>query len=169
MMDDDIAELKAQIAEQDAVERRFERLEAANAELKASNAALTAEVAALKPKPVPAPKPIEPVVKISNPVQASSFIMPSDDELEQLADIVVEKYPQLGDTSGLVDYGRYRPDPKECADCEELEFSAQFKKSFRALGNMYRTEAPDHKRYVSHWIDLAGAKARGRLFGLLPL
>jgi hypothetical protein len=88
--DDAIAEPEAQAAERDEIERRFDRLEAEiakgaqeNEKLKASNASLRAEVDALRPKPAPVRQPIEPIVRITYPAAASSFGMPSDDELSR--------------------------------------------------------------------------------------
>ena len=51
-MDDEIAELKAQIAEQDANEKRFERLEAKIAEGAQENEQLKAKIASLEERGV---------------------------------------------------------------------------------------------------------------------
>jgi hypothetical protein len=117
------------------------------AELKASNAALAAEIASLKPKPVQPPKPIEPVVKISYPVAASSSPMPTDDELRRLREIVTRYDPALGDCShmGIHRASRYQ---------NETEWVSQFRKSFVGVGKMYRLPEPDRKHHWYHFKDL---------------
>jgi hypothetical protein len=153
-MDDDIAELKARVAEQDANEKRFASLEAENAdrarenaELKASNSSLRAEVEKLKPKPAPLPRPlVEEGTKISYPTPAASFAMPSDDQLLRLTAIAVGAYPAFADCSRM---GLHRPSPEQ----NRNEWNKQFKAAFLALGNMRRSETPDHKHYCHHWKD----------------
>jgi hypothetical protein len=145
--DDEIAALKSQVA---ALEARLDERDAKDSR-----------------KSIVRP-PIGPIVRVTYPVAASPFVMPSDDELEQLVEVVTRKYPALGDTTGIVDYGRYRPDPEECAEREGLEYSSQFKTAFRALGNLHRTETPDRKRYVTHWVDLCEFKSPGATLRFSP-
>jgi hypothetical protein len=71
--------------------------------------------------------------------------MPSTDELHRLRDIVAAKLPRLNVTDGLV----FRGDAQQ----NEAEYFKQFCASFRALGALHRTEKPDRKRYLSHWIE----------------
>jgi hypothetical protein len=119
-------------------------------------AVLQAQVAELKSRldakdAPPAPAKIvtkprdEEGTTVSFPVPHSAFIMPSQDELRRLRDIVFANYPKLNVTEGLV----FRGDNEQ----NEAEYFRQFCASFRALGAMHRTEAPDRKRYISFWID----------------
>ena len=147
-MDDEIAELKAQIAEQDANEKRFERLEAKIAEGAQENEQLKAKIAALEERGVrksivPPPRPIE-GARVLHPMAPSCFTMPSDDELCRLAYIVVEKYPAFGDASGPAFHGSEEE--------REKDWFNQFELSFRALGAMKRLAEPDRKHYLSHHV-----------------
>jgi hypothetical protein len=134
----------------DVTERRFAKIEA-------ENAAMRAELAEIKArggrKVLPAP-PVEPVVKISHPIAASTFVMPSDAELGSLREIVCTKYPQLGESAGLV----WRGSREE----NEIEYFSTFKLAFLALGDMHRIEAPNRKRYVTHWSEEAEIWLRRR-------
>jgi hypothetical protein len=81
-------------------------------------------------KPVEPPRPL-----VSYPLPATEFIRPTERELRQLYDIVLEKYPQLGPR------GR---DPEQ--------HYLGFRSSFERLGHVKRTASPDRRHYVSHHI-----------------
>jgi hypothetical protein len=122
---EEIAELKSQIAE---LNRRIGSKDASPA---------PAKIAPAMPEPEG--------TTVSFPVARSAFVMPSQEEFRRLRDIVFAKFPKLNVTEGLV----FRGD----AEQNEQEYFKQFCASFRALGMLHRTAAPDRKRYVSYWID----------------
>jgi hypothetical protein len=154
--EDEIESLKTQIAERDAIDERFDRLERSNEALCTENKTLRAKVAALEKRGsrksiVPPPRPLE-GTRVFYPIPPSCFTMPSDEQLCQLADIVIETYPAFGDTSGPAFHGS--------VDEREADWLSQFKLSFRALGAMKRLAEPDRKHYLSHHIDACEAHLR---------
>lgn len=84
----------------------------------------------------------------------SSFVMPSDAELNRLREIVGLHYPDLIDSSGPAFSGS--------KSARMQDWNDQFKLAFLALGNMRRLDQPDHKRYASHWIEEAEIWLRPR-------
>jgi hypothetical protein len=145
-MDDDIAELKAQVAERDGIERRFEKIEAENAALHAKIAAL--EERGVRKSIAPPPRPLEEGTRVFYPTPAASFAMPSDDQLQRLTAIAIGAYPAFADCSCM---GLHRPSPEQ----NRSEWNKQFKAAFLALGHMRRTNEPDRKHYWYHWKDKA--------------
>jgi hypothetical protein len=128
----------------DDIEKGFAELRAENAELRSKIAALEERGGrkVLPPPPLP-----EEGARVFYPVQPSTFVMPNDDELNRLQEIVCRKYPQLGDTGGPAFYGSKEE--------RRADWFKQFNAAFLALGNMHRTKTPDHKRYASHWTEEA--------------
>jgi hypothetical protein len=57
-----------------ALETRLHEIEAENKALKAANKALRARIEALEPKPAAPVKPIEPIVKVTNPIAAATLM-----------------------------------------------------------------------------------------------
>lgn len=108
-------------------------------------AAITAEIAAIKAgnKPVP-PPPIDDRagVHITQIVEPSSFVRPTEKELRCLYDIVLAKYPRLGPRLS-----------SRSADQEKEEYFDGFIWSFERLGYIGRLGAPDTRRYVNHWVE----------------
>jgi hypothetical protein len=153
---EETAALKARVAEQDEIDARFERLEAKIADGTQENEQLKAKVAALEAlqgrKVLPPPRPIEEGTKVSYPIAPSKCVVPTDEELSQLREIVCRKYPEFGDITGPAFYGsKYE---------RERDWQKQFERAFLALGAMKRLEAPDTKHYFSHHVDAAEAYLR---------
>jgi hypothetical protein len=140
--EDEIEELRTEIAEQDAVEQRLERLERDNAALHAANVSLTAKIAAIgergSRKVLPPPRPAEEGAKVSYPITPSSFTMPSGAELGRLRKIVGQCYPQLMDSSGLAQWHRY-----VTAEENEAAYVEEFRQSILSLGGMRMLPKPD--------------------------
>jgi hypothetical protein len=115
------------------------------AQLESDLAALKAQVAPPAPAKIAPAMPKPEGTTVSFPVARSAFIMPSSDELRRLRDIVFANFAKLNVADGLV----FRGD----AEQNSAEYFRQFCASFRALGALHRTEKPDRKHYLSHWID----------------
>jgi hypothetical protein len=137
----------------DETEKRFAKLEAANAALarkvakaETSNAALRAEVESLKPKAPPPPRPIE-GTRVSYPVTPSKCGVPTDEELSRLREIVTRYDPALGDCSHM---GIHRASQYQ----NETAWASEFRKSFMGIGRMYRLAEPDRKHYWYHFKDI---------------
>lgn len=129
-------------------EERIERLEQENRGLRAQSAALEAQVAQLQHfqgrKVIAEPAPLERSVTISEIPAGSSFIMPTDSQLEALAKIVGAKYPSMTDTNCQGFHGD--------VDSREQDWWKQFKAAFRAIGAFGRLDQPDRKKYLSYHI-----------------
>jgi hypothetical protein len=115
------------------------------AELERQAAALADEIAALKagqPKPAPQPRDERPLISyIESP---SHFVRPTSKELRRLADVVIAKYPKLGPRRSL----------RGTLDDEfDDDFQNGFVWSFERLGFPMRSERPDTRHYVEHWLN----------------
>lgn len=125
------------------------QVEARLAALEAENGELRAEINLLRPRPAPEPRPSddEGIVRITTLAPtAPGFIMPPDDEMVRLREIVLQHYPLLA------------PHGKE----DEADFHQAFVISFKALGFMSRAAAPDYSRDPCFWVDHA-SEVIGRL------
>jgi hypothetical protein len=114
------------------------------AQLEQQAAAITAEIAAIKAgKTSPSQPPINdrPGVRITELVEPSSFVRPTNKELRQLYDTVLARYPQLGPRLSA-----------RWADDERQEHFDGFTWSFESLGYIGRTAMPDTKHYVNFWV-----------------
>jgi hypothetical protein len=113
------------------------------AQLEQQAAAITAEIAAIKASKTSPPQP--PLddragVRITELVEPSNFVRPTEKELRQLYEIVLAKYPQLAPHLS-----------SRWADDEKREHFDGFVWSFERLGYIGRTAMPDQKHYVSFW------------------
>jgi hypothetical protein len=112
-------------------------------------AQLEAEIAQLKaghrdPRAAPVADQYEQGVRITQLVEPSNFVRPTEKELRKLYDIVLAKYPQLVPRLSA-----------RWADDERREHFDGFVWSFERLGYVGRTSAPDTRRYVNHWVEEA--------------
>ena len=136
----------------DDLEARFASLEQRNAELEQRNVALERRLAKLEPAPA-APHRHRPVVVTYPTPVARSETLPTDEEFEQLQQIVLTKFPAL-ELAGLA------PD----------EYHRQFQRAFRWLMIVERLEqnrvATD--RWLTFWLDKARAYSGNADIGVRP-
>jgi hypothetical protein len=91
----------------------LKNLEQRFAKLESENASLCAEIAELRPKPAAAPKPpIEQQTVVTYPTPFASVVMPSNEQLIALANIVVGIHPELSGRMGL----HRATDEEDCRD-----------------------------------------------------
>ena len=95
----------------------------------------------LPPKSVPQPDE-RPLMSYLTP--PSNFVRPTEKELRRLADIVVGKYPKLGARKSLRGL---------LGDEFDADFRDGFAWAFERLGFIGRTQEPDKKHYVEHWLN----------------
>ena len=141
--------------------------------LRAEHEALGKRIAKLegsKPDAPKRPHADEPRgVRVTTSVPQSTLIMPSDEQLHKLLDIVLASYPRLAPAIELSFMQRLtlRNASKELADQIKPDvkgIEAGFFKNFRAcfvsIGGMKLMEEPDRRHYVSHHVEVARAWLR---------
>jgi hypothetical protein len=140
MVTETVAEMRSRLAAQDVE----------IAELGQRVAVLEDWAAELR-RPVPAsvaapPRKAEPDgVRIFHPQDRPAIELPNDQQMCQLAEIVLAKYPKLGpDTSNA----RWR-------DMNVEEFHRGFCASFRRIASLNRTDEFNTKRGIRHFVDEA--------------
>jgi hypothetical protein len=117
------------------------------AELEAQVATQATEIADLRSR-LPVPRivrpPVEEGVSITHPSPVSSYIAPSEKELERLYAAVFARHPGLEPTF----VGKF-------ADEDFAYCFRSFRCAFTRIGFLGRADVPDHKRYLSFWVDEA--------------
>jgi hypothetical protein len=115
--------------------------------LEEESAALKKKLAVLEANVAPPPAPISKIepegVRISYPVEAPPFTMPTDEEFDGLQEVVLGKYPQLA--------------PAEHA---AYEFSSDFRRAFRYVAAIKRSDKPNGKYGLGWWIDYVATTYR---------
>jgi hypothetical protein len=119
------------------IEQRLTTLERENAQLRGKLARMEAIQQRGKSAIVDhAAMPVAREVSISHPIPASTFPMPTTDELCQLMTAVGRVYPEL-------------------VSSNDIEYRKQFEACFLAIGNLRRLEKPSSKVYLSWHLQLA--------------
>ncbi|HXR23787.1 MAG TPA: hypothetical protein VN742_00400 [Candidatus Binataceae bacterium] len=125
----------------------MQNVDARIAELEAQVATQATEIADLRSR-LPAPRivtaPVEDGVTITHPSPISSYIAPSEKELERLYAGVFARHPGLEPTF----VGKF-------ADEDFAHHFKSFRGAFTRIGFLGRADVPDQKRYLNFWIDEA--------------
>jgi hypothetical protein len=123
------------------------------AELERAVTAAQAEITALRasqpPVDPPAPRPADPDKNrplVTILALDTKFVRPTARELRELYTIVLTKYPQLGP---------YKSVANPIASVSDSEHYDGFVAAFEYLGHVRRAVEPDHRFYVTHFVEEA--------------
>jgi hypothetical protein len=153
-----ISECEAEIARLAA---KNEALEAELEAMKAHEARETAHDAVNAKTPVKRPPPESKGTTIHFPAPGTTLILPSDDELHLLENIVLAAYPilappiELSFQQRLTHRNHPSLDIKPDTVAIHASFFREFKNAFIAIGSMKRMDGPDRRHYVSFHAEAA--------------
>jgi len=133
------------------------------ATLRSEVEALTTKLAALEARLPPPAKPVTVAdlaivgqTYANRPLQpCPGFIMPTDKELTVLCLRVRKHWPVLNNLNGLIDpNGAINSElANATGDIRAAEYLRQMRLAFIGLTYFKRTPDPDHRRYITHWIE----------------